>query len=99
VLAKEDSLMQGGPPGADPRWRYLRADEHARWEGFLKGYTAQDAELAKQRWPVARRIVSAMHQAGVPIMAGMMNWHCWVKKVRRKAHKYSGTHRRVAVTE
>lgn len=70
VLANEDSLHESGPPNADPRWRYLRADEHPRWEQFLAGYTAQDASLAKQRWPVARQIVLAMHQARVPIMTG-----------------------------
>jgi imidazolonepropionase-like amidohydrolase len=70
VLANEDTLQAGGPPSADVRWRYLRADEHTRWEQFLAGYTAQDAALAQQRWPVARKIVLAMHQARVPIMAG-----------------------------
>ncbi len=70
VLANEDALPAGGPPSADSRWRYLRADEHPRWEQFLAGYTANDAALAKQRWPVARQIVLAMHQARVPIMAG-----------------------------
>jgi len=70
VLANEDTLASGGPPSADPRWRYLRADEHPRWEQFLAGYTAQDAALAKQRWPVARKIVLEMHQARVPIMTG-----------------------------
>jgi imidazolonepropionase-like amidohydrolase len=70
VLANEDSMQQHLPPSADSRWRLLRTDEHTRWENFLAGYTAQDAALAKQRWPVAGRIVSAMHQAGVPIMAG-----------------------------
>ena len=55
---------------SDPRWRYLRADEHARWQKFLGGYTAQDAALAQQRWPVARKIVAAMHDAGVTILAG-----------------------------
>jgi imidazolonepropionase-like amidohydrolase len=69
ALANEDA-MQDLPPRADSRWRLLRADEHARWENFLAGYTAQDAALAKQRWPVARRIVSAMHRAGVAIMTG-----------------------------
>lgn len=70
VLADEDSLWRSGVPSADPRWRFLRVDERARWERFLAGYTAQDAALAKRREPVARRIVSAMHQAGVPIMTG-----------------------------
>jgi imidazolonepropionase-like amidohydrolase len=70
VLADEDSMQAGGKPEIDPRWRYLREDEHARWRQFLAGYTAQDAALAKQRWPVARRIVSAMHQAGVRILTG-----------------------------
>jgi imidazolonepropionase-like amidohydrolase len=70
VLADEDSLAKNGSPSSDPRWRFLRADEHTRWERFLSGYTAQDAALAKRRWPVAEQIVSVMHQAGVPIMAG-----------------------------
>jgi imidazolonepropionase-like amidohydrolase len=70
VLANEDTLHENGPPNLDPRWRYLRADEHPRWEEFLAGYSAQDASLAKQRWPVARKIVLAMHQAHVPIMTG-----------------------------
>lgn len=70
VLADEDSLQQLGSPNADPRWRYLRADERARWQRFLSGYGAEDAALAKRRWPIAHRIVSVMHHAGVPIMAG-----------------------------
>ncbi|HSE11118.1 MAG TPA: amidohydrolase family protein, partial [Rudaea sp.] len=70
VLANEDAMQQHGAPGADPRWRYLRADEHARWEGFLAGYSANDAALARLRWPVAHRIVAAMRRAGVPILTG-----------------------------
>lgn len=70
ALADEDTLWNNASPSADPRWRYLRADERARWERFLTGYTAKDAALAKQRWPIARQIVSAMHQAGVTVMAG-----------------------------
>lgn len=69
VLADEDAL-QAGEPSADPRWWLLRADEHTRWQGFLKGYTAQDATLALRRWPIARKIVAAMHAAGVAIMVG-----------------------------
>jgi imidazolonepropionase-like amidohydrolase len=70
VLANEDTLAKSGTPDADPRWRFLRPDEHTRWQRFLSGYTANDARLAQQRWPVARRIVSAMHRAGVRIMTG-----------------------------
>jgi len=69
VLANEDSI-DSGSLSADPRWRYLRADERARWQKFLAGYTARDAALAQQRWPVAHRIVAAMHDAGVSILAG-----------------------------
>jgi imidazolonepropionase-like amidohydrolase len=69
VLANEDSL-DSGSMSADPRWQYLRADERARWQEFVAGYTAPDAVLAHKRWPVARRIVAAMHDAGVPILAG-----------------------------
>lgn len=69
VLANEDSI-DGGSLSADPRWRYLRADERARWQKFLAGYSAQDAALARQRWPVAHRIVAAMHDAGASILAG-----------------------------
>ena len=70
VLANEDAMYDNAPPSSDPRWPLLRADEHPRWEQFLAAYTAQDAALAKRRWPVARQIVSAMHKAGVPIMTG-----------------------------
>lgn len=70
VLADEDALRNNADPSADPRWQYLRADERVRWQRFLAGYTAKDATLAKQRWPIARQIVSAMHQAGVTVMAG-----------------------------
>lgn len=70
VLADEDTLWNSASPSADPRWRYLRADERARWDRFLAGYTAKDATLAKQRWPIARQIVLSMHQAGVTVMAG-----------------------------
>jgi len=70
ALADEDALWKAGSPSTDPRWRYLRADERARWQRFLAAYTEQDAALAKQRSRISRRIVSAMHQAGVPFMTG-----------------------------
>jgi imidazolonepropionase-like amidohydrolase len=70
VLAHEDSIRTGGSPSDDPRWRYLRADERARWTRLLARGTSQDAALAKQRWLVSRRIVSAFHRAGVPFLTG-----------------------------
>ena len=70
VLAEGDSFHKKGRPDADLRWRFLRADERTRWDRFIAGYTAQDSALEKQRWPVTRQIVSAMHEAGVTIMTG-----------------------------
>jgi imidazolonepropionase-like amidohydrolase len=69
VLADEDSLRSETAEN-DPRWHYLREDERARWRRLIAGYSEHDAELAKLRWPVARRIVSIMHKAGVRIMTG-----------------------------
>jgi imidazolonepropionase-like amidohydrolase len=69
VLADEDSLRSETAEN-DPRWHYLREDERARWRRLIAGYCEHDAELAKLRWPVARRIVSIMHKAGVRIMTG-----------------------------
>jgi imidazolonepropionase-like amidohydrolase len=54
----------------DPRWRQLRADEQRRWERILDAGTADDATLGALRWDVSRRIVAALHAAGVPLVAG-----------------------------
>jgi imidazolonepropionase-like amidohydrolase len=70
VLADEDSLAQRASPGDDDRWRLLRPDEQRRWQGFLAQYGREDARVAALRWPIARQIVSILHQAGVPLMAG-----------------------------
>lgn len=70
VLADEDAFAQHNQPGDDSRWRLLRPDEQRRWQSFLGQYTKEDAGLATRRWPIARNIVSILHQAGVPIMAG-----------------------------
>lgn len=70
VLAEEDAFAQRAQSGDDDRWRLLRPDEQRRWQGFLAQYTKEDASLAVRRWPIARTIVSILHQAGVPIMAG-----------------------------
>lgn len=70
VLAHEKSIRRGGAPSDDPHWRYLRADERARWQRIVASLTAEDVALAKRRWPVARGIVSAMQRAHVPILTG-----------------------------
>lgn len=55
----------------DPRWRYLRADEQARWERIFKeGYPAAGDKLAARRWEISRQIVKTLHGAGVRILAG-----------------------------
>ena len=58
-------------PHDDPRWRYLRADEQARWERIFKeGYPAAGDKLAARRWEVSRQIAKTLHGAGVRILAG-----------------------------
>jgi Amidohydrolase family len=55
----------------DPRWRYLRPDEQARWERIFKeGYPIAGDKLAARRWEVSRRLVTTLHAAGVRILAG-----------------------------
>jgi imidazolonepropionase-like amidohydrolase len=57
--------------GEDPRRRYLRADEQARWERIFKeGYPVAGDKLAARRWDVSRQIVKTLHAAGVRILAG-----------------------------
>jgi imidazolonepropionase-like amidohydrolase len=63
-------IKTGDSPRKDPRWQLLRADEQARWERILAGPVAQDQAREQLRLDVARRIVSAMHRAGVSIVAG-----------------------------
>lgn len=55
---------------ADAHAHLLRPDERARWERILATLTDTDRALAAQRALAARRIVRAMHDAGVPIAAG-----------------------------
>jgi imidazolonepropionase-like amidohydrolase len=57
--------------GENPRWRFLRADEQARWErAFKEGYPSAGDKLAAKRWEVSRQIVKTLHRAGVRILAG-----------------------------
>ncbi len=56
----------------DPRWRYLRPDEQARWQRFLKirEHAVEDQKLAARRWEVSRQIVKSLPAAGVRLLAG-----------------------------
>lgn len=54
----------------DPRWKYLRADERARWQRVAGELTAQQRAVGARRWGVARKIASTLHRAGVPLLAG-----------------------------
>jgi imidazolonepropionase-like amidohydrolase len=57
--------------GEDPRRRYLRADEQARWELIFKdGYPIAGDKLAARRWEVSRQLVKTLHAADVRILAG-----------------------------
>jgi imidazolonepropionase-like amidohydrolase len=70
VLAHDEATRGAEPARNDPRWRYLREDERARWERNLAGVSSADHALAKRRWDVSRRIASAFHSSGVPMLAG-----------------------------
>jgi imidazolonepropionase-like amidohydrolase len=54
----------------DPRWRYLREDERARWLRATKALPADHQVAAARRRAVARKIVAVLHRARVPIFAG-----------------------------
>ncbi|HEY0662270.1 MAG TPA: amidohydrolase family protein [Lysobacter sp.] len=69
VLYHQDTIHRDPSPRDDPRWRYLRSDERARWERIWAD-AAPDEALAKRRWHVARKIASTFHRAGVPILSG-----------------------------
>jgi len=70
VLAYNESKPVDRTPQSDPRWRYLRVDEQARWSRILEALSSQDGTVAARRWSVARKIVSTLHRAGVPVLAG-----------------------------
>ena len=70
VLTHEEATGGKESRAGDPRWRYLRADERARWERIWASLAAEDDQLSRQRWEVSRRITSVFHDANVPILAG-----------------------------
>jgi imidazolonepropionase-like amidohydrolase len=69
VLAHGEATRDTHSLAADSRWRYLRPDERARWERYVAGVAPGDP-VAMPRWDVSRRIASAFHAAGVPMLAG-----------------------------
>jgi len=69
VLASDAAQPPRGPAREDPRWRYLRPDERARWERLLAA-PAEDAGLARRRWQVSLQIVAVLQRAGVMLLAG-----------------------------
>ena len=70
VLDYVESRPRHADPSRDPRWKYLRADEHVRWQRFTDALTPAERDVATKRWAVATKIVAALHRAGVPILAG-----------------------------
>jgi imidazolonepropionase-like amidohydrolase len=54
----------------DPRWRYLREDERARWIRATNALPADHQVTAARRHAVGRKIVAVLHRAGVPVLAG-----------------------------
>ncbi|HEY6940260.1 amidohydrolase family protein [Dokdonella sp.] len=70
VLAWTEARRHASLAQADPRWRYLRADERERWLRALEQAAAHPDPLARRRWQVTRAIVSALRAANVPMMAG-----------------------------
>jgi imidazolonepropionase-like amidohydrolase len=69
VLTHAESIHAAAVLADDPRWRYLRPDERARWER-IAATPANDDGLADRRWRVTREIASIFHHAGVPMLAG-----------------------------
>ncbi|HET9483799.1 MAG TPA: amidohydrolase family protein [Xanthomonadales bacterium] len=55
---------------SDPHWPLLRGDEQLRWARIIDAGAPVDANAYLRHWQVARRIVGALHAAGVPILAG-----------------------------
>jgi predicted amidohydrolase YtcJ len=70
VLAWVESKPPDPAVASDPRWKYLRADERARWQRIATEITPEQRAVAARRWGVARKITTSLHHAGVPLLAG-----------------------------
>jgi imidazolonepropionase-like amidohydrolase len=54
----------------DPRWKYLRPDEGARWTKIEASLSPEEHRVGAERWPVAKKIAATFHRAGVTMLAG-----------------------------
>ena len=70
VLAWVESKPPDPAMASDPRWKYLRADERARWQRVATELTPDQRAVAARRWGVARKITATLHDAGVTMIAG-----------------------------
>jgi imidazolonepropionase-like amidohydrolase len=70
VLDYVESKARDPDPSRDPRWKYLRADEHTRWLRIATELSTEERDVAAKRWAVATKIATSLHRAGVPILAG-----------------------------
>jgi len=70
VLSRFETVPAGSDFSTDPRWSLLRADEQVRWQRILGQRSADDAELAAQRWKVSCDITRIMNSAGIALLAG-----------------------------
>jgi imidazolonepropionase-like amidohydrolase len=70
ILPYAESKPADRAPADDARWRYLRADEQARWLRIAETLKPEERAVAARRWPVARKIVATLHGAGAVLLAG-----------------------------
>lgn len=70
ILPYVESKPAARSPADDPHWRYLRADEQARWLRIAATIKPEERAVAARRWPVAQKIVSTLHRAGAVLLAG-----------------------------
>ena len=70
VLDERDARGSHASFHDDSRWRYLRADEQARWQSSFRTQPMRERGLASRRLEVSWKIVKTLHAAGVRVLAG-----------------------------
>ena len=70
VLDEREARGSGASFHDDTRWRYLRADEQARWRSLSTKQPMRDTRLASRRLEVSLKIVKTLHAASVRVLAG-----------------------------